>query len=171
MISEKDIYPVGKLVKTHGLQGEFLYECPQGLPDEDFRYLLLKPDGIIVPFYLENIRYRNETSGFIKLEGIDDAENTCEYVGLTMYLDRNVVDFSQSDEILINYFIGFQLIDEKSGYLGEIINVDETTANTLFVVDNKKGEILIPATDDFIVFIDHAEKKIHLSIPNGLLDL
>lgn len=171
MILDKYIYPIGKLVKVHGLNGEMLYDAPQGMPETDFPYVVLKPDGIAVPFFIENIRSKSDVSGFIKLEDIDTEENAREYIGHTIYLDREVVDFADSDEIQINYFIGFQMIDKRLGYIGEIIDIDESTANILFVAQKENQQILVPATDDFILNIDHETKEIHLDLPDGLLEI
>ena len=41
----------------------------------------------------------------------------------------------------------------------------------LFVIDANGSEILIPVHDDFIKELDRKEQKIHLDLPDGLLDI
>ena len=48
---------------------------------------------------------------------------------------------------------------------------DESTIKTLFVVEGKNNEILIPAIEDFIESIDHENKEIVFDLPQGLISL
>jgi 16S rRNA processing protein RimM len=43
--------------------------------------------------------------------------------------------------------------------------------NTLFQVEGPKGELLIPAQEDFIQDINHEKREILVELPEGLLDL
>ena len=49
--------------------------------------------------------------------------------------------------------------------------MDTATLNTLFVVDYKGEELLIPAQEDFIIDIDRKHKVITVDLPEGLLAL
>jgi 16S rRNA processing protein RimM len=51
-----------------------------------------------------------------------------------------------------------------------ISGVDSATMNVLFIVVKDDEEILIPATEDFIVKIDSNEKCLYMKLPEGLLD-
>lgn len=57
------------------------------------------------------------------------------------------------------------------GHLGEVTDVDDSTLNTLFIVDRQGEELLIPAQEDFIVDIDQQHKVITVDLPQGLLNL
>jgi 16S rRNA processing protein RimM len=49
--------------------------------------------------------------------------------------------------------------------------VDESTVNTLFVIERPDGEeLLIPAQEAFIEDIDHDERIIIFNLPEGLLE-
>ena len=49
--------------------------------------------------------------------------------------------------------------------------MDDSTLNTLFIVDRQGEELLIPAQEDFIVDIDQQHKVITVDLPQGLLNL
>ena len=50
--------------------------------------------------------------------------------------------------------------------------VDDATENVLFGVEKPDGnEVLIPASDEFIISVDAENRKIRVSLPEGLLDL
>ena len=58
------------------------------------------------------------------------------------------------------------------GLLGEVIDVDTTTVNTLFVIERaEEEELLVPAQEEFIVGIDQKQKLITVELPEGLLNL
>ncbi len=62
--------------------------------------------------------------------------------------------------------------DIHHGFLGEVVDVDTTTVNTLFVVGQEDGEeLLVPAQEEFIQGIDQKRKLITVELPEGLLDL
>ena len=74
-------------------------------------------------------------------------------------------------EIELDYFAGFTLIDSEKGTLGVISEVDQTTDNVLFVIPTEDDELLIPAGDEFVDEIDHENKILYVTLPEGLLDL
>jgi 16S rRNA processing protein RimM len=55
--------------------------------------------------------------------------------------------------------------------LGEITDIDDSTINTLFVIDNDGEEILVPAQEEFILGIDQKNREIIFSLPEGLVSL
>ena len=69
------------------------------------------------------------------------------------------------------YFIGFTATDKSLGHLGEIVEIDDSTINTLFVVEKDGEEILIPAQEEFIADIDHDGQTILFDLPEGLVSL
>ena len=78
---------------------------------------------------------------------------------------------AEDGEYSWQYFIGFDTEDIQLGHLGELVDVDESTVNTLFVVERPNGEeILIPAQETFIEDIDHEKRLIKFNLPDGLLD-
>jgi 16S rRNA processing protein RimM len=49
--------------------------------------------------------------------------------------------------------------------------VDESTINTLFVIDHQGTELLLPAQEEFIVNIDHEQRVMEVQVPDGLLQM
>ena len=75
------------------------------------------------------------------------------------------------EELTWDYFRGFRMEEIHHGTLGEIIHVDTSTINTLFIVNHNGEELLIPAQDSFIVDIDRQHRVITTDLPEGLLSL
>jgi len=172
MIQKSEVFPIGQITKTHGLRGELAFSCTNTtLEEEDVSFVILEPEGILVPFFIEEVRLKTDTSGLIKLERIDSEEQAHEYVGLTIYLPNEFIDETDEPEFEADYFVGFEIIDEEKGKIGIVAALDQSTDNILFVVETDADEILIPAADEYITKIDHERKTIRMNLPEGLLEL
>lgn len=172
MILKEEIFPIGQITKPHGLKGEMAFTTNSTiLEDVDVPFIILEPEGLLVPFYLENVRMKTDTTGLIKLERVDSEEQAREYIGLSIYLPNMFLDEMDDAEFETEYFVGFEIIENQHGNIGKITTVDDSTANALFVVETESGEVLIPIADEFITEIDHEGKTIYVNLPEGLLDL
>ena len=160
MIRRDEVYKIGKLGKPHGVKGEITFAITDDVFDRvDAEYLVLDIDGILVPFYLEEYRFKNDENVLVKFEDIDTQEQARNYTGCEVFFPRHLSD---SDEENMSWaeIIGFHLVDAVSGkVVGTIEHVDDSTLNLLFEVTTDAGdEILIPASNDLIEEVS-AEKK------------
>ncbi|MGK0127811.1 MAG: 16S rRNA processing protein RimM, partial [Candidatus Azotimanducaceae bacterium] len=67
--------------------------------------------------------------------------------------------------------IGYTLEDVNHGDVGEIVGINDRTAQALFEVDKDGIEIFIPMIDHFIKKIDRENRKVIVETPEGLIDL
>ena len=67
--------------------------------------------------------------------------------------------------------VGFRVVDSQHGDIGTIEQVIEYPAQPLFQVMKNGTEILIPVIDEVIDTVDRQNKTIHITAPNGLIDL
>ena len=169
MIHEEDIYQIGKLGKTHGVKGEISFLFDDDIFDRvDADYLILKVDGIFVPFFIEEYRFKSDTNAIIKFEDIDTQERARELTGCEVYFPRELAD---SDDGSISWaaIVGFDIIDAESGNkIGRISTIDDTTINILFELEDGS---LIPASENLITAIDQQARTITMQLPEGLLNL
>ena len=169
MIHEEDIYQIGKLSKTHGVKGEISFLFDDDVFDRvDADYLILKVDGIFVPFFIEEYRFRSDANAIIKFEDIDTQERARELTGCEVYFPRELAD-TDDNSISWAAIVGFDIIEVESGNkIGRIASVDDTTLNILFCLEDGR---LIPASSDLITAIDQQARTIIMHLPTGLLDL
>ena len=173
MIRKDEIFLIGKVNKPHGINGEMSFSFTTDVFDtEDADFFIFEIEGIFVPFYIESYRFRTESTALLKLEDIENEKQARAFSGLAIYLPISFQDKVNEKDIGMDYFIGFKIIDKTHSEIGTITAIDESTKNLLFIVENADAdEILIPATDDFILDIDHERKNIFMEIPEGLLDV
>ena len=169
MIKEEEVYKMGKLGKTHGVKGEISFFFDDDVFDRvDADYLVLMIDGILVPFFMEEYRFRSDTTAIVKFCDIDTQERARELTGCDVWFPRALAD-SDDDTITWAAIVGFDIIDVNSGKpVGRIASVDDTTLNILFCLEDGR---LIPASEDLITGIDKENRTITINIPEGLLDL
>ena len=171
MIREGDIIHIGQLGKPHGVKGEITFTFTSDVWDKaEVDYLILMVDGILVPFFLEEYRFRSDHSALLKFVGLDTIEAIQEIIGTEVYLEKSQTEGVSSDEAEYTwgYFVGFHIEDAEQGDLGEIVRVDESTANVLFELSDGR---LLPAVEAFIRNIDSAPRIIYMQLPEGLLEL
>ena len=169
MIREEEVYKIGRLGKTHGVRGEISFLFDDDVFDRvDADYLILMVDGILVPFFLEEYRFKSDANAIVKFEDIDSQERARELTGCDVFFPRTLSD--RDDEALSwAEIIGFNLIDNTTGQtVGKIAAVDDSTLNILFELENG---ILIPASEELITDVDKTAKTIEMKIPQGLLDI
>ena len=173
MIKREDVYKIGVFNKPHGIHGELQFTFTDDIFDRvDCDYLICLLDGIFVPFFIEEYRFRSDSTALVKLEGIDTAERARMFTNVEVYFPVKHAEEAEDGELSWNFFVGFRMEDVRHGELGEVVEVDTTTVNTLFVVEQEDGEeLLIPAQEEFIVEINQEKKLITVELPEGLLNL
>ncbi len=168
MIKEEEVYQIGRLGKTHGVRGEISFLFDDDVFDRtDADYLILRVDGILVPFFIEEYRFKSDANAIMKFEGLDTQERARELTGCDVYFPRSLAE--GDDSISWSVLVGFDILEAQSGKtIGRIASIDDSTLNILFCLDDGR---LIPASDDLITAIDQQARTITMHIPEGLLEL
>ena len=168
MIRREDVYRIGKIGKPHGVKGEVSFQFDDDIFDRtDADFLILELDGILVPFFMEEYRFRSDSLALMKLEGIDTQERARELTNCEVFFPRE----QQDDEENLSWaaIIGFTVIDKQTNTpVGTIASVDDSTENVLFELEDGT---LIPASEDLITNIDTKKRTITIDLPEGLLEL
>lgn len=170
MIKEQSVYKIGIIGKAHGVKGELSIQIDDDIFDRvDAEYLVLKLDGIFVPFFMEEYRFKSDSVALVKFEGVDTQERARELTGVEVYFPRELAEQDENAELSYSALVGYTLIDDNSGKpVGTIAYVDEQTINIMFELEDGR---LIPASEELIVDVDQQARTITLDIPDGILDL
>jgi 16S rRNA processing protein RimM len=154
------------------VQGEMALSFTDDVFDRvDCPYLVCPMDGILVPFFIEEYRFKSDNVALIKFERIDTSEAASIFTNKEVYFPKSYAEQGGDGEYSWQYFIGFAAEDVEHGHLGTLVDVDESTINTLFVVERPDGESLfIPAQEIFVEDINHDEHIIMFNLPDGLLE-
>lgn len=173
MIKEEEVYKIGRLGRPHGISGEVSFLFNDDVFDRvDADYVILEIDGILVPFFMEEYRFKGSETALMKFEDIDTQEQARQLTGCDVYFPRELSD-SDEDNLSWAEIAGYHLVDSHNNkVVGTIRSVDDTTINILFEITTDDGrDILIPASEDLIKEVDTQNKEIHVELPEGILDL
>ena len=92
-------------------------------------------------------------------------------MGSELYLPLSFLPKLTGNKFYFHEIIGFEVIDADHGNIGIIQSVNDTTSQALFEILKGDKELLIPITDQIITKVDRATKTIHVTTPEGLVDL
>ena len=174
MIKKEEVVRIGVFNKPHGVKGEISFTFTDDVFDRvDADYLICLLDGILVPFFIEEYRFRSDTTALVKLEDIDTAEKARMFTNVEVFFPKKLIDEAEDDGTIPTwqYFVGFKVEDVHHGYLGDIVGVDDSTMNVLFAIMHEGEELLLPAHEEFMVKLDKKQRLLVMDIPEGLLQL
>lgn len=168
MIREEDVYKIGVIGKTHGVKGELNFTFTDDVFDRvDADYLILRIDGILVPFFIDEYRFRSDDRALLILHDIDTNEKAQNLVGTEVFFPFSLSDKQKDEVISFNDLIGFTIDG-----IGIVTGIDDYTENILFEVKRNDGkQILIPAVEEFVENVDYEKKIIKVQLPEGLVEL
>jgi len=169
MIKREDVYKIGRLGKAHGVKGEVSFQFDDDIFDTtDADYLILEIDGILVPFFMEEYRFRNDSLALVKFCDVDTQQRASELTGCDVYFPRTLAEESEG-QLSLSSLVGFDIVEASNGkVVGKIAAIDDTTQNILFELEDGR---LIPASDELITNIDTNRQQIIMQIPTGLLEI
>ncbi len=169
MIKQEEVFKIGRLGKPHGVKGEISFQYDDDVFDTtDGDYLVLDLNGILVPFFMEEYRFRNDSLALVKFCNIDTQEQASELTGCDVYFPRHLTNDNNEPPSLA-MLVGYRLVDASTKKeIGTITSIDDQTANILFELQDGR---LIPASDELIHVIDGQQQEIIMDIPEGLLEI
>lgn len=170
MIKEEEVYKIGRVGKPHGIKGELQVQVEDDVFDRvEADYLVLSIDGILVPFFMEEYRFKSDETVLVKFCDVDSQERARELTGCDVFFPRALADEDESGELSYAQLVGYMLVDDASGKtVGEIASIDDNTVNLLFELTDGT---LIPAAEELITDIDTDKRTIMVQLPEGILSL
>jgi 16S rRNA processing protein RimM len=163
---------IGKLAATHGFKGEMVLKHVLG-KKSDFKNVeaifVEEPRDAYLPFFHEKSIAKNISETIIKLEGIDTKEAAMKFLQKKVWLQKNDFENLVSKTAPVN-LIGFAVI-ENGKSLGLVEAVIEQRLQVLLQISIDNSEVLIPLHDETLKKIDRKKKEVHVTLPEGLLDI
>ena len=165
-------FKIGKLAASFGLKGELVLKHSLGKKTslKGLETIFLE-DGKenFMPYFLESTSIKNDTEVFIKLEGIDTKETARKLTPKEAWITE--ADFKKfAAKAAPIAMLGFHLINEEED-LGEIIEVIEQPHQVLCTILLEGKEALIPIHEESLDKIDQKNRKVFVTLPDGLLDI
>jgi 16S rRNA processing protein RimM len=163
---------IGKIVATHGLQGEFIIKHSLGRRT-DFKdaeaIFIEKIKDEHLPYFHEKSIIKNDTETIVKLEGVNTKEGAMKLLQKKIWLTKNDFEKLVSKTAPVN-LIGFIIFNDQRK-LGIVEEVIEQPQQILLQLTINNKEVLIPLNESTLKKIDRKKKEVHVSLPDGLLEV
>lgn len=134
----------------------------------DPEFLFLQLDQLYVPFRVLDWRGKGADTLIFTLSGIESEPEAARLVGAPAYMRRADLAAEAEEQIAWSDLVGYRVIDQESGTLGTVAEVDEQTINTLLTLDDGR---MMPIHEDFILSIDTQAHELHVNLPFQLSSL
>ena len=170
---KKDCFYLGKIAKKFSFKGEVLLYLDTDQPElyENMESVFVDLGKNLVPFFIETAQLHKGDFLRVKFEDVDSEAEADEILGSEVYLPLSALPPLEGNQFYFHEIIGFAVEDQRLGPIGEIVGVNDTTAQPLFEIEWNTRQILVPMIDDFIIEVNRVQKKIALNTPEGLVDL
>ncbi len=170
---KEDCFYLGKIAKKFSYKGEVLAWLDTDDPGfyQNMESVFVEINDHLVPFFILESRLHKNDFLRIRFEDILSEDDADRIMGCALYLPVTMLPKLEGDKFYFHEIIGFTAEDQRLGDIGEIVGVNDTSAQALFEIKKGDIEILVPMIDHFIVKVDRENKKIILNTPEGLVDL
>ena len=156
----EDFLRVGVISSTHGVRGEV-----KVFPTTDDPTRFKKLKEVILDTGREKKTLEIEQVKFFKNQVI------LKFKGKDLLIPREKAVPLGENENFIADLIDMEVVTDEGKALGTLIDVMETGANDVYVVETSDGEeILLPAIRDCILDVNVEEKRMTVHVLEGLLD-
>ncbi|HLW30170.1 MAG TPA: ribosome maturation factor RimM [Brumimicrobium sp.] len=174
-MNKADCFNLGYVAKLHSYKGEVSLFFDATNPDDyatlDAVYIDL--DGILTPFFVESIEMKNNGFAKVKFEGVDSENDAKIILKKELFLPLELLTPLSGKNFYDHEIIGFKVIDEKFGEVGEVVQVMDYKINPLLQVQNTEldKEVLLPLGNDLVQNVDRVKKEVHVRAADGLIQM
>ena len=167
---EKDLFPIGRVIKPHGVKGkvkveyygvdlhklslyrEIFIEDEKGNPEaHEILEAIPQPPRVI-----------------LRLKGIEKVEEAEPLAGKEILIKREALLELEGGEYYWVDLLGIEVETQEGKRIGKVKEIFPTGANDVYVVEGKRGEILLPATEEVIRSIDIKKRVMKVVRKEGL---
>ena len=168
----QEYFKIGKLAAAFGVQGELVLVHSLGkktaLNGLEAIFFEEKKDTFL-PYFIVSTKIKSENEIYILLDGITTREQARALIKKEVWLSENDFKKFAAGASPIS-LLGFMVVNNKDE-LGEVVEVIEQPHQLLCVLLIEDQEVLIPVHEKSLENIDKKNKKLYVSLPDGLLDI
>jgi len=171
-VTKDDCFQLGKITKTHGVQGELVFFLDVDVPDayEELDSVLIDVKGELVPYFVESISV-NRNRAIVALEEVNTIEEAQKLINCDLYLPLDNLEELGGESFYFHEIVGFRVRDEALGELGTVTTVYSMSTQDLIAMQYRGQEILIPSHSEIVKTVDRTNRILNVNLPEGLVDV
>jgi 16S rRNA processing protein RimM len=171
-MSINEYYPIGRIVRPHGLKGEVTLTLDPHAPEDpgSLAVVYLDQNGHAVPYFVDAVSLKG-SKAYVKFQDIDDHQAAAMISNHSVYLPKAQRPSPKPGAFYKDEVVGYKVVEDRAGELGSISDVVQSGQQMLVVVNRGAKEVLIPVNGPFIRKIDRKRNVMLVKLPEGFLDL
>jgi 16S rRNA processing protein RimM len=166
MVADR-LVAIGKVVRAHGVQGH-LKVVPFGETLEGLRagddVLVRLPNGSVERLITVEVRIRRKSVLFLSRE-VTMAAEAQRLVGAEICVPESRLPALAGDEFYWHQLIGLEVMSVDGRRLGTIRQIIETGSNDVYVVQEGREEVLIPALVEVVREVNLERRLMVVDLP------
>ncbi|RYY62797.1 MAG: 16S rRNA processing protein RimM [Chitinophagaceae bacterium] len=167
-----EYFRLGKLVASFGLKGELILSHSLGkkssLKGLQAVFTEDKKNSFL-PWFIEGTRIKNDEEVYLKLETIDTKEAAMRLTRKELWIPEPEFKKLAAKSAPVS-LLGYNIFNGKDE-LGEILEIIEQPHQILCRIEIQGKEVLIPLHEETLEKVDHKNKKVVTTLPDGLLEI
>ena len=163
---------VGWVKDAQGLRGELFVRLQAETADWLDKLTvvrLVSSTSVVKSFPLESAR-PHKNGLIVKVTGLSDRTSAEALKGYSFEIPESILISEPGEGLYLNEILGFEVLDVSLGFLGTIKGFASNGPQDLLLVDYKNREVMIPFVQAFVQKMDFKGRKIHVDLPEGLLE-
>lgn len=166
----KDLFPIGRVIKPHGIKGKMKVEY---FGEDSHRFSLYREVFIdygmsrVEPYEILEV-IPQPSNLIIRLKGIEKIEEAEPLIGKEILVKKEALPELEKGEYYWIDILGMVVENEEGKRIGTVKKIFPTKANDVFVIEGKRGEIFLPATEEVIQSIDRQKGVMKVIWMEGL---
>ena len=168
----EDYFEIGYIIKPHGLKGAINIQFDVDDPGQytGMESVVVKIDDNLIPFFISSLQI-NGNKGILSLEDVHTIEQANELKSGTLLLPLELLPKLDNNQFYYHDVIGYFLVDQVHGKLGEIENIFAGGNQDLISMRYHEKEVLIPVNNTIVGEANHDKREVYVHLPEGLLDI
>lgn len=162
---------VGKLRRPHGIYGEMVMEVLTDFPER------FRPGAVVyvgprrVPLTIRSVRPYREML-LVSFEEYPNRDQVEALRNLLVTVPAEEAPPLDEGEVYLHQLLGLRVVTDEGVLLGRLVEILETGANDVYIVEPEEGgaEILLPAIDEVVLHIDLERGEMTVHLLDGLLE-
>lgn len=105
----------------------------------------------------------------LRLEDVDSLEAARPLIGSEVLVRKTDLPPPPEGSYYWFQIEGMAVFDRRNGAIGLLEDIFVTAAHPVYVVHGDRGEVMIPAVEQFVIEVDLDQRKMVVDLPEGLI--
>jgi 16S rRNA processing protein RimM len=167
---EKNLFPIGRVVKPHGVKGKMKVEYYGDDLHRFFSYreiLIEKETNRLESYEILEVVIQSPRL-ILRLKGIERIEEIEPLIGKEIFIKREALPELEVGEYYWADLLDMEVETQEGKKLGKVKEIFPTRAHDVYIVEGKSGEIFLPAIEGVIQSINVKKRVMKVARMEGL---